>query len=53
MHFVTTFLSFCNLVLSHMIAMLLIETAIMGADKSIRTELHDIRAREPETAARY
>jgi hypothetical protein len=25
-----------------MIAMLLIETAIMGADKSIRTELHDI-----------
>jgi hypothetical protein len=25
----------------------------MGADKSIRTELHDILAREPETAARY
>jgi hypothetical protein len=53
MHFVTTFLSFYNLVLSHVIVMLLIETTMMNADKSVRRELHDIRAHEPETATRY
>jgi hypothetical protein len=53
MHFVTTFLTSYNLVLSHVIVMLLIETTMMNVDKRIREELHDIGAHEPETETRY
>lgn len=53
MHFVTTFLTLYNLVLNHVIVMLLIETAMMNADKIMRGQLHDIGIHEPESTTRY